>query len=194
MNHLAHIFLSCHDEHLLLGNFIADFLTTKEIKLLSPYLHQGINLHKTIDQYTDQHADVKKCIEILRPTQKKYTPVVVDILFDYFLIKNWSHFCNEPLDSFKERIYHQLASNANLLPEKIRVLLPKMIEDDFLMSCRNEERLKKTFERLSRRTHFPHNFGLVIDDLRANHNTLNHLFMSFFPNLILFVQPYCECK
>lgn len=172
---------------------MADFMATREIKLLPPYLVAGIELHKAIDQYTDQHEDVKKSIHMLRPTQKKYSPVVVDILYDFFLIKNWNQFSDESFDRFKGRTYGILTSNAHILPEKLQEILPKMISDDFLMSCCNEERLNRTFERLKKRAHFPNNFENVTVDLKNHFHELEKKFLSFFPDLVRHVQPYCNC-
>lgn len=194
MNHLAHIYLSCQDENLLLGNFMADFMTPKEIRSLPSRLIRGIELHRSIDQFTDQHADVKKCVALFRPTQKKYSPVVVDILFDYFLIKNWSLFSNEPFGVFKERIYRMLVLHTEFFPEKLKTFLPKMIDDDFLMSCSNEERLNKTFERLNKRAQFSNSFDSVTNDLKIHHTALEGYFLSFFPDLVKHVQPFCDCK
>ena len=194
MNHLAHIYLSCQDGDLLTGNFMADFITTKDIKSLPPYLKQGIELHKSIDHFTDHHPEVKKCILLLRPTQGKYTPVVVDILLDYFLIKNWNLFSGESFEIFKNKVYDHLLSVSDSFPEKLKMSLPKMINNDFLMSCHNEERLNKTFDHLSKRVHFPHNFGSVTADLKANSEALESHFLSFFPDLISHVQPFCNCK
>ena len=55
MNFLAHIFLSCGSEDLLIGNFIADFISNKEVNQYDPEVQKGIQLHREIDSYTDNH-------------------------------------------------------------------------------------------------------------------------------------------
>ncbi len=93
MNFLAHTLLSCQNEDMLIGNFMADFLTKNEAEAVKPSLRQGIEVHKRIDSFTDSHPSVLEAIKILRPTQKKYSPVVVDILLDYILTQKWSQYC-----------------------------------------------------------------------------------------------------
>ena len=193
MNYLAHVYLSCHDDDLLIGNFIADFLTTKEVQLQPPAIKRGIDLHKSIDSFTDQHPEVKACIVILRPTQGKYSPVIADILFDYFLTRNWHTYSDIELELFSSTVYKILEENCDTFPSKLRTMLPHMIEDDFLLSCKNETRLIKTFERLKKRVKFDNHFDTIISDLKKHHDELNLHFLAFFPDLIKHVNIFCNC-
>ena len=191
MNFLAHTFLSCQDEELLTGNFMADFISNNEAKNLKPQLLSGVHLHKKIDSFTDQHDGVRDSIKLVRPSQGKYSPVVVDILFDYFLTKNWASYSNENMRLFTDRVYNILLNNQPFFPERLKDLLPKMIDDDFLMSCSNEDRLRKTFERVKRRAKFDNNFDKVHIDLAKYHDVLDSHFNYFFPHLIAHIN---ECQ
>lgn len=193
MNYLAHVSLSCQNEHQLIGNFMADFLTLKESRLQPPSIVQGIELHKSIDQFTDKHPSVKSCVNLLRPTQGKYSPVVCDILFDYLLHKNWSKFFSQPLDGFVKNIYKILINNTDTYPQKLKSMLPLMISDDFLQSCKNEERLIHTFQRLKKRAKFDNCFEYAHLDLKNNESQLENHFLIFFPSLIDHVNTLCAC-
>ena len=57
---------------------MADFISQPELKHLEPNILLGITLHKKIDHYTDHHPQVKQSIDLLRPTQGKYSPVTVE--------------------------------------------------------------------------------------------------------------------
>ena len=52
--------LSCKDSNLLVGNFMADFINNSDKKGLNPQILEGINLHKSIDHFTDNHQAVKE--------------------------------------------------------------------------------------------------------------------------------------
>ena len=84
MNYLAHLFLSCQDEDLVIGNFIADSIRNKEVATFSPAIQQGISLHRKIDAYTDSHPIVRLSTRRLHPHHHKYAPVVIDIFFDKY--------------------------------------------------------------------------------------------------------------
>ena len=67
MNYLAHLFLSCQDDDLLIGNFIADSIRNKEVDNYSAAIQQGIFLHRAIDAYTDIHPVVRQSTKRLHP-------------------------------------------------------------------------------------------------------------------------------
>jgi acyl carrier protein phosphodiesterase len=187
MNFLAHMLLSYGDSELMAGNFMADFMLMREQKTLHTNIKKGIDLHRLIDSFTDEHVHVKSAVTILRPSQGKYSPVVIDILFDYFLTVNWHRYSEEKLDDFNARVYSTLTLHREVYPQRLKELLSRMIEDDFLMSCKDEDRLIKTFERIKRRAKFDNNFDKAVLDLVEYHHILDHHFNEFFPEIILHV-------
>ena len=60
MNYLAHILLPGDNDLLKVGNFLGDFVSSKDQKKFNPEIQKGIKLHHYIDHYTDTHAIVKK--------------------------------------------------------------------------------------------------------------------------------------
>nr|WP_290937503.1 hypothetical protein [Haliscomenobacter sp.] len=100
MNFLAHFFLSGDDPALMTGNFLADFISNREVNELPEEIRRGIVLHRQIDQYTDAHEAVRQSIQRLYPRHRKYAPVLVDVYYDYFLIHNWAQFTTEDFAAF----------------------------------------------------------------------------------------------
>ena len=90
MNHLAHLYLSGSQAGIILGNFIADFLTPAQQRALPEELQQGLRLHLLIDKTVDTNMIFKQSVALLRHTQGKYAPVVADIFYDYLLVEAWS--------------------------------------------------------------------------------------------------------
>ncbi len=111
--------LSCTDADLLAGNFMADFITNKDKTLLDPNIMQGIELHKKIDRFTDEHDEVRAAIRLLHPTQGKYAPVTTDILFDHFLTIHWARYSPENIHTFTERTYTMLESKKDISPSHL---------------------------------------------------------------------------
>lgn len=193
MNHLAHMLLSCDSDTLMVGNFVADFILPKEARLLPEAIQNGIDLHKSIDQYTDSHQGVKKINSIFAKTQKKYAPVVTDICLDHFLIRNWSVFASSQVNHFAEDCYKLLSKNQTYFPTHLREIFPKMIQDNFLTSCENEHRLRRTFARVKLRTTFENNFDIAVDEMLLHYNEINDIFLEFFPMLQKHTQDLCNC-
>ncbi len=173
------------------GQFMTDFIKPKDEDKLPQSIQKGIALHRKIDDFTDHHPEVQKTRVLLYPTQGKYTPVLSDIVYDYYLIQNWNSFSEEDIHDFTKQAYKILSKMESYYPTKLRDLLPLMIDDDFLLSCKNTERLNKTMERLSNRTRFPNNFSAFTKDLNQSGALIERHFMSFFPELIQEAQSFC---
>ena len=92
MNFLAHLYLSPEDDHITLGNFIADAVKGKEFYKYNDKIKEGILLHRAIDKYTDQHPVFKRSTQKLNGKYKKYSAVITDIYYDHFLAKNWNNY------------------------------------------------------------------------------------------------------
>ncbi|MGB5463037.1 MAG: DUF479 domain-containing protein, partial [Aureibaculum sp.] len=100
MNYLAHIYLSGDDDYIKIGNFIADRVKGKEYLNYQTEIQYGILLHRQIDTFTDQHSIVKKSKLRLHERYSHYDGVIIDILYDHFLAKNWKIYSEIPLNKY----------------------------------------------------------------------------------------------
>lgn len=193
MNYLAHSYLSCGDEDLMLGNLITDMIRKKDEIAYSDSIQKGIDLHRKIDTFTDQHPIVLDSLHFIYPTQGKYAPVVLDILWDYYLSINWKKFSGEKIQDFSSNVYKVIEKNYDQLQEKVSTRFERMITHNFLMSCSTEEALELTFKSLQKRTKFKANFDKVGEILDEHHDALNTAFLKMFPEMISYVELNCDC-
>ncbi len=193
MNYLAHIFLSCNDEDLLIGNFIADSIQNKDLESYSSSIQAGVQLHRHIDTYTDQHPLVRQGTQRLHPHHHKYAPVVLDILFDHLLAKNWSTYSITSLSDFTKSVYEVLNRRKAEMPESLQKRLPSMIKYDWLGGYGTREGMQITLTKMDERTRFPSNFSEALNHLEADWDDFNAEFNRFFPEVIQFVTEECGC-
>ncbi len=193
MNFLAHLFLSCDNEDLLIGNFIADFIRNKEVENYSESIQKGIILHRQIDTYTDTHPVVLEGVHRLQPFHSKYAPVVIDILFDHLLANNWTKYSGQSLDDFAKYIYEILNDRMGELPHKLQRRLPEMIKGNWLQAYGTKEGMLFTFKKMDERTSFPSNFINAFDHLKQDYEAYDSEFNQFFPEVIQFVDSQCNC-
>jgi acyl carrier protein phosphodiesterase len=186
MNHLAHFFLSDNKEDLMIGNFIADFITNKELPFFTEGVQKGILLHREIDAFTDSHLFVKKSTKRLHPFHHKYAPVIVDIYYDFLLAKNWEKYAppSVKMTDFIENVYKILKKRHDELPEKLKKRLPYMIKNKWLMTYTTLVGLNDTFERVERQAAFPGNFGNAVHHLEVYMEEFDEEFNNFFPDLM----------
>jgi len=192
MNLIAHIFLSQDNPDWIIGNMVADFIRGKEKYNFSKEIIQGIDLHRFIDFFTDHHSVVRESVEILKPTHKKYSPVISDIIYDYLLINNWKLHTEEPLEDFAKKSYDTLLSYEEVLPDNLAKMLPALIDENWIIRTGDIDYLEKTMVRMDRRTRFPSDFKSSIKVLEDNMDAFNKQFNSFFPELMESVKDYSE--
>ncbi len=192
MNYLAHIYLSYHNDDILIGNFAADFLRNKEVKKLEESQINGVLLHRLIDAYTDIHPTVKKSTKRLRSIQGKYAPVVSDIIFDFVLAKHWDQLHPTPLNTFKNQVYERLDKQLHLIPKKTSEKIHHMIRGDFIRSYESIDGIHSVFERMDRRTSFPSKFMEATEQLIQAEQAFTEDFMDFFPMMQAKAQAFLQ--
>lgn len=190
MNFLAHLFLSGSHEHLIVGNFLADYLKNRDVAALPRPIQEGVRMHRKIDSFTDEHPAVRSSVKLLRPHHHKFAPVVSDICFDFVLAKNWIRYTDVPLRDFTAGVYEVLAKNISLMPPLLQERLPRMIASDWLVAYGTEEGLRFTFSRMQLRTKYPRFFDYAVDHFLADYQLHEQNFNLFFPDLIAVVKDW----
>ena len=137
MNYLAHIYLSNEEEEITLGNFIADGIKGKKYIQFPLGIQQGILLHRAIDSFTDAHPIVRKSTRRLHKKYGHYSGVIVDILYDHFLAKNWMKYHSIPLHKYIENLCKKNKEGNIKLIKKLN-LLDKSKEEKFSKKSENE--------------------------------------------------------
>lgn len=192
MNYLAHSFLSGNNEDLLIGNLVTDLIKKRDEVHYSVGIRHGIELHRKIDSFTDNHRLVKESLEMVRTSQGKYAPVVLDILWDYFLCNNWERYSNEDLQVFSNGVYKLLEKNYSNLQDAVVRRFKSMIAHNFLMSCADQSALISTFEHLNKRVRFSSNFAVASDIVIEHEQELNVNFNVLFTEMISYVDSICK--
>jgi acyl carrier protein phosphodiesterase len=186
MNFLAHLYLSKSNENIIIGNFIADAVKGKKYNNYPKEIKAGILLHREIDNYTDNHPIVKKSKRRLNERYRHYNGVIIDILYDHFLAKNWKKYSEIPLNIYAKNIYSFLEKNNEALPLRAQNMLPYMIEFNWLVSYASVNGIARVLTGMNKRTKGISQMDLAIEDLKLHYNEFEEDFTSFFIDLIEF--------
>lgn len=188
MNYLAHIYLSGDDPLLTIGNFMADGIKGKQYKTYLPQLQKGILLHRSIDSFTDSHPIVKQSTKRLHSKYSHYSGVIVDILYDHFLAKNWKNYATTPLSSYIENFYDSLDAYFELLTPGIQRMIPHMIADNWLLSYAEISGIATVLYNMNRRTKNISGMDRAVEDLQLHYHDFENEFTLFFEEL----RQFCE--
>jgi acyl carrier protein phosphodiesterase len=187
MNYLAHIYLSGDDEEIIIGNFIGDFVKGHQFNQYTQMIRKGIILHRYIDSFTDTHAIVRRSKARLNEEYHKYSGIIIDILYDHFLVKNWSSYSDAPLDEFINKFFNLANRYFDLLPESVKFFLPSFIKNNWIKMYDTVEGIQEVLLRMSSRTSLPDNATLGVAVLRRDYDLFEAEFQAYFPALITYV-------
>ena len=188
MNFLAHIYLSGDNDLIKIGNFMADGIRGKDYLKFPEEVKKGILLHRQIDTFTDSHPIYRKSKHRLHRKYGHYSGVIMDILYDHFLAKNWNQYSEENLEDYTANFYKSLEKNYDLLSEKTKNLMPYMIERNWLMSYATIAGIEMILFQMDYRTKHRANMQEAVAELQEFYVEFEQEFTAFFQELITFTK------
>lgn len=187
MNYLAHIYLSGINDEIIIGNFIGDYVKGQDYNHYKPGIKKGILLHRRIDSFTDKHKIVIQSKSYFVPGYHKYAGIIIDILYDHFLVMNWDKFSPEPLESFKENLFDCLKKNYAILPERVQFFLPSFIKNDWVGVYSTIEGIVLVLSRMAMRTTLPDHSEFAREVIHKYYIQLESEFLTYFPDIIKYI-------
>lgn len=192
MNYLAHIYLAGDSDESILGNLLGDFVKGPIGNGYHPEIIKGIRTHRKVDVFTDSHEMFLASKRLISPQRRRFAGIIIDLAFDHFLTRNWSSYSSEDLTGLIENTYELLRRHRGILPEKLQLFLPRMIDEDWLGSYRELEGIGKTIDRISgrlkRRFKRENTMTGSLEEVELNYDALEQNFNEFFPELVSFVE------
>ena len=185
MNFLAHIYLSGDNDLMKIGNFMADGIHGKHFDTFPMEIQKGIILHRSIDTFTDAHPIFRQSTKRLHTNYHHYSGIIVDIFYDHFLAKNWSHYSNEKLEDYSERFYQSLRDNYNDLTPKTQKMMPYMIEYNWLLSYQTIEGIQSVLAKMDTRMKYDSNMRFSVAELKMFYSDFEQEFTAFFAELVV---------
>jgi acyl carrier protein phosphodiesterase len=186
MNFLAHIYLSGNNDLIKIGNFMADGIRGNDYLNFPEDVKKGILLHRQIDTFTDSHFVYRKSKHRLHEKYGHYSGVIMDILYDHFLAKNWKNYSEEKLEDFVAKFYKSLEINFQILTDKTKSILPYMIDQNWLASYATIAGIEKILFQMDYRTKHRANMQEAIVELQEFYIEFEDEFTIFFEELRLF--------
>lgn len=184
MNYLAHFYLAQGDKGLMVGNFVADHIVGNQYLDFPEPIQKGVLQHRAIDTFTDEHPVVLESKKRLRPIFHKFSPVIVDVFYDYLLAKRWKEYSNQNLEDFTLGAYNVINGFYHLIPEKAAYMFGYMERDNWLYNYRKIEGINQALSGMSRRTIKGSKMELAAEYLRKDEALYLAEFDAFFPELI----------
>ncbi len=188
MNYLAHSYLSYQNSDLIIGNFIADSIRGNNFYGLTEGIIQGIRLHRKIDVFTDSHPIYLTSKRRFSKDFDKYSGVLMDIIYDHYLAKNFNQYSNKTLQEHAFYIYNLLKENHHYLPEHAKRFYEYMTQQNVLFNYSTVNGIKTVLTHLSHRIRNRYDLQQAIPLLEKNYTEIEEEFFIFFEDLEIFCQ------
>jgi len=193
MNFLAHAYLSFHHPSLLVGNMISDFVKGKKQFDYSIAIQKGIQLHRAIDTFTDEHQATKQAKLFLKPVVGLYAGAFIDIVYDHFLAIDTHQFkSDKELAVFAANTYHVLDNHLSVLPIPFQEMLPHMKQQNWLYNYQFIWGIEKSFAGLVRRANYLQTHQPALEAFQINYKALKESYDLFFPDVLTFAQSLAQ--
>jgi len=167
---------------------MADSIRGKKYQTYPLEIQIGILLHREIDTFTDAHPIVRQSTKRLHENYSHYSGVIVDILYDHFLAKNWLDYSSVPLEIYTENFYEIVDSNFEILPSRIQKMMPYMIADNWLLNYASIEGIQRVLNGMNRRTKYVSGMDKATFELQKYYSEFENEFTLFFKELIAFTE------
>jgi acyl carrier protein phosphodiesterase len=184
MNYLAHLRLSQTDAESMVGNLMGDFRKYLGETELPDKVNMGIENHLRVDKFTDSHPVILDLKRLFSRKRRRFAGIVIDVTFDYFLIRHWQEFNHSDMNNFIDKAHDNISSLSDLMPERMQYVMNYMIRDNWLRSYASLEGIAFALDRMAGRIRFENNFAGAIDEVKFVHRELEQGFLEFFPELV----------
>jgi len=164
---------------------MADSIKGHDYEKFDYEIKKGILLHRYIDSFTDSHPIYRQSKHRLHDKYGHYSGVIMDILYDHFLAKNWSKYSDEKLEDYANDFYQLLQTNHTILTERIKVMLPYMIAKNWFVSYATINGLEMILFQMDNKTENKSNMQGAIVELKKYYAEFETEFFLFFQELII---------
>lgn len=188
MNYLMHLYLSGDNPETLVGNMMGDFVKGRLDERYPPGIRRGIELHRRIDSFAAGDLCFIRSKRRIDLSFRHYRGVLVDVFYDHFLARHWEEYRATPYRDYVRECYELLAAYEEVLPERLRILLPRIFSDDWLLSYRHTEGVASVLERMSKRVSRPNPLAEGIGELSLCYEGLLEDFRLFLPEIEVYVR------
>lgn len=188
MNYVGHIQLAQHSSTSKLGNFLGDFVKGSDLSSFSAQIQQGIELHRAIDSFTDNHPVTVNLRQRFPSEVRRMAGVIIDVYFDHLLCKHWQNYSSESQNKVLDGFYTELESTKLSVSTRFKRVKQGLIEYRWLAEYIEVDAVIRAYRSIEQRINSKITFADRAADLIIKRETeLQSAFAQLYPELQAFV-------
>lgn len=184
MNYLGHIYFSNRDFDLMFANLFGDFVKGKKYEQYPLKIQQGIQLHRKIDDFIDNHPKVRILSKQLSTDLPKVAPIAIDLYFDHFLARHWKQFHAQNLNDFLTQFYAHPLNESHFQNPEFLSMIQQMRKVKWLSYYAQLDGIEKACKGVSSRISFPNALMNGREVLESNYEKIESIFFEFMEDAI----------
>ena len=185
MNFLAHLHLAELANSSLTGNLLADFVRGDPDGRWSAAIVAGIHMHRRLDSLSDHLAEVREAKQRFTPVTRRVAPIALDVIWDHFLARDWSHFHpQQRLTDFCAMAEQTIARDLVQTPDSFQHLNRLIWQQRWLERYAEPQNLENVFRQMAQRRPRLIMLAECYQDFVVNYRELETLFYHFYPRLM----------
>ena len=183
MNYLAHLALSYTSAGLVVGNFIGDHVRNKELAQFTKEVQLGVDMHRSIDSFTDTHTASIAIREKLFEDYRHISRILVDMYYDHFLAVYFERFHHQSLETFSVKITALLQKHKDIMPSSAQGYLRGMQTQNWLLEYSSVAGIDVILNKMANRSGLqPLQTGA--NTLERHYDFFKTHFLKFYPELM----------
>jgi acyl carrier protein phosphodiesterase len=115
--------------------------------------------------------------------RRRFAGIILDVVFDHFLIKHWENYSSENLGDFTAYCYRSLAGLHEVMPTRMQQKVDWMIRCDLLNSYAGLNGVSNALNGMSQRIRFENRLAGAIEEVENHYTALEQGFLAFFSQL-----------
>lgn len=155
MNFLAHLWLADQARLPLAGAILGDTLHGALPPDMPEPLARSVHLHRRIDAATDRHPRVEAGRRRFGPSTRRYAGILLDVLYDHVLARDWAEHSDETLEAFADRAAAAVAAEGRWFEHALRPRVRRAPFAALLVSYQEESGIELALRRTAARLRKP---------------------------------------
>lgn len=184
MNTLCHLALGGADIDHVMGQFLGDFVKGPvEAAPFPPGVRRGIRAHRRVDAAGDVHPFTRAAKSLLPPRDRRYGGIVLDLLCDGLLHRNWSLVMPYEKSILLEEYNVLLRNPPVAFPPEAQRYARLVVEHDLLRAYADPGGIREALRRIGQRLKRPVDLSALLDPLLTREAWLHEAFPGYFEDM-----------
>ncbi len=186
MNYIAHLHIASVTQTSFAGNLLGDFQWQADPRNTEFYL--GWQLHQAVDTFVDAHDATLRFKELPRLGRRRFLGIIQDVVMDYWLIRHWQTFSDEPFERFAQRAVNGLSQVKPDCPERLQGMIGSLENHNWLPDLGKSSGIARAIGSIQRRWPLGHHLEPFVQELDDIILQAEQPFLDLYPDVLEMAQ------